>query len=62
MLDPKLKRRVIKEGLRVFLADNAQAWEMDGDGGFAVKPSKRSRSCAQEALLAEMAEEERPGD
>ncbi len=62
VLEPKLKRRVIKEGLRVFLADNCQAWEMDSDGGFAIKPSKRVRNCAQEALLADMAEEERTGD
>ncbi|MDP2196780.1 MAG: polyphosphate kinase 1, partial [Rhodocyclaceae bacterium] len=28
VLDPKLKRRVIKEGLRNYLADNCQAWDM----------------------------------
>ena len=58
VLDPKLKRRVIKEGLRLFLLDNSQAWEMDGNGAYAVKPSKRSRASAQETLLAEMAAEE----
>ena len=54
ILDPKLKRRVIKEGLRPYLADNSQAWNMDARGDFAVHPSRRTRSCAQEALLAEL--------
>jgi polyphosphate kinase len=32
VLEPKLKRRVLKEGLKPYLADNCQAWEMDGGG------------------------------
>ncbi|OIQ99185.1 polyphosphate kinase [mine drainage metagenome] len=55
ILDPKLKRRVIREGLRPYLADNCQAWDMDGDGGYAIRPSRRARICAQELLLAELA-------
>jgi polyphosphate kinase len=51
VLDPKLKRRVLKEGLQPYLADNTQAWTMDGDGGFRVKPTRRARLCAQEKLL-----------
>ena len=31
---PRLKARVIREGLRTYLADNTQAWEMDGDGRY----------------------------
>jgi len=54
VLDPKLKRRVIKEGLRPYLADNSQAWDMDGDGEFAIRARRRARSCAQEALLADL--------
>jgi polyphosphate kinase len=54
ILDPRLKRRVIKEGLRVYLADNAQAWEMDSEGEYSLRPSRRSRTVAQEALLAEL--------
>lgn len=54
ILDPRLKRRVIKEGLRVYLNDNAQAWEMDSEGEYALKPSKRARSAAQELLLADL--------
>ena len=55
VLDDKLKRRVIKEGLKPYLADNCQAWEMDGEGVYRLKSSRRSRVCAQEALLAELA-------
>ena len=58
VLDPKLKRRVIKEGLRLYLNDNAQAWEMDSSGRYAVRPSRRVRSSAQEALVALMAGED----
>ncbi len=57
ILDPKLKRRVIKEGLRPYLADNSQAWDMDGDGEFAIRVKRRARSCAQEALLADLVPE-----
>jgi polyphosphate kinase len=55
LLDPKLKRRVIKEGLRPYLADNSQAWDMDSEGEFAICPSRRARISAQELLLAELA-------
>ena len=55
VLDPKLKRRVIKEGLRPYLADNSQAWDMDQNGDFTRRPSRRAHSCAQESLLAELA-------
>jgi polyphosphate kinase len=32
VLDPALKRRVIREGLQPYLDDNCQAWEMGPDG------------------------------
>ncbi|MFA4969927.1 MAG: polyphosphate kinase 1, partial [Sulfuritalea sp.] len=55
VLEPKLKRRVLKEGLKPYLADNCQAWEMNGSGEYRIKPTRRSRICAQELLLADMA-------
>ncbi len=54
ILDPRLKRRVIKEGLRTYLSDNAQAWEMDSNGEYNVRSSRRSRTVAQEILLADL--------
>jgi polyphosphate kinase len=58
VLDPKLKRRVLKEGLRLYLHDNYQSWEMDSTGKYAVRATKRVRACAQEALLALLASED----
>jgi len=55
VLEPKLKRRVLKEGLKPYLADNCQAWEMNANGEYRIKPTRRSRICAQELLLADMA-------
>ncbi len=54
VLEPKLKQRVLKEGLKPYLADNCQAWEMNGDGEYLIKPSRRNRSSAQELLLADL--------
>ena len=54
ILDPKLKRRVFKEGLRVYLADNCQAWTMNSDGSYTLKPSRRARITAQDYLLKEL--------
>jgi len=55
VLDKKLKLRVIKEGLKPYLADNCQAWLMESDGQYRPLRSKRAtRSCAQELLLADM--------
>ena len=53
--DTKLKRRVISEGLKPYLEDNVQAWEMDGEGGYTRKRLARGpkavRRNAQEKLL-----------
>ena len=53
--DTKLKRRVISEGLKPYLEDNVQAWEMDGEGGYTRKRPARGpkavRRNAQEKLL-----------
>jgi polyphosphate kinase len=54
VLEAKLKRRVLKEGLKPYLVDNSQAWEMNGNGDYRIKPTRRARICAQELLLADM--------
>jgi polyphosphate kinase len=52
VLDPKLKKRVINEGLKPYLDDNCQAWEMDHEGQYHQRTPGRSKSqVAQEALL-----------
>ncbi len=53
VLDRKLKKRVIDEGLKPYLADNTNAWALTADGDYKrLKASRRKRFCAQEALLA----------
>ncbi|HJW03900.1 MAG TPA: polyphosphate kinase 1 [Azospira sp.] len=42
VLDPKLKKRVINEGLRFYMADNQQAWEMNGQGVYQRRSSSRA--------------------
>ncbi|HEX5363684.1 MAG TPA: polyphosphate kinase 1 [Gallionella sp.] len=52
VLDKKLKKRVIDEGLKAYLMDNRQAWEMDGNGQYRRKNVRRSAAkCAQVQLL-----------
>lgn len=57
VLDKKLKKRVIDEGLKVYLQDNFQAWEMDSNGQYRAKTSRRSvQRCAQFLLLQQLAD------
>ncbi|HCI12973.1 MAG: RNA degradosome polyphosphate kinase [Gallionellales bacterium GWA2_60_142] len=56
LLDKKLKKRVIDEGLKVYLQDNCQAWEMDGNGQYRRKVARRGTvRCAQRELLEQLA-------
>ncbi|CAG0928760.1 MAG: Polyphosphate kinase [Rhodocyclaceae bacterium] len=54
VLDAKLKRRILKEGLLPYLADNNQAWQMDADGRYRRKRSRKKGFSAQDALLADL--------
>ena len=52
LLDPKLKKRVLDEGLKIYLKDNCQAWEMDCNGFWHRKTSTRgAQICAQTDLM-----------
>ncbi|HMK14664.1 MAG TPA: polyphosphate kinase 1 [Burkholderiales bacterium] len=56
VLDPKLKKRVIAEGLKPYLKDNCQAWEMDASGRYHRKIPRRARPySAQQILLSQVA-------
>ena len=56
LLEKKLKKRVIDEGLKVYLQDNCQAWDMDGDGHYRRKKASRAaQKCAQIELLKQLA-------
>jgi len=53
VLNPKLKKRVINEGLKPYLRDNVQAWEMQADGSYRRrKPGRAKPYRAQDVLLA----------
>jgi len=58
--DPALRKRVIDEGLKAYLADNREAWELDAEGRWSrVKPRARSKTrSAQAELLAKMSAQE----
>ena len=56
ILDEKLKRRVINEGLKPYLKDNRQTWEMTAAGEYWRKVTRRGTvSCAQEMLIEKLA-------
>lgn len=54
VLDPRLKRRVLKEGLRPYLGDNQQAWELQSDGEYRRRVSRGAAHNAQEMLLRDL--------
>jgi polyphosphate kinase len=56
ILDKKLKKRVIDEGLKVYLQDNCEAWGMDGEGHYRRKNARRAKpKYAQSRLLKQLA-------
>ena len=57
LLDPVLKKRVMREGLQPYLEDNAHAWVMGSDGGYErLRPRRGAKShSAQEELLSLLA-------
>jgi len=53
ILNPKLKKRVIAEGLKPYLRDNVQAWDMQPDGSYRRRAKRRAKAYnAQNELLA----------
>ena len=56
VLDRRLKERVIQEGLKPYLSDNSQVWEMDPEGNYRRKKSRgRIPRSAQDYLLGVLA-------
>jgi polyphosphate kinase len=62
VLDPELKERVIAEGLKPYLTDTRDAWELGEDGSYRrAKPRGRAQSrSAQQELLDLLAESKSP--
>ncbi|TCW33598.1 polyphosphate kinase 1 [Gulbenkiania mobilis] len=55
VLDARIKRRLIKESLKLYLEDNCNAWEMQPDGSYRRRQTRGRLRCAQAQLLAEYA-------
>jgi len=55
--DPALRKRVVDEGLKAYLADNREAWELDAEGRWSKVKARRGtkKRSAQSDLLARMA-------
>jgi len=62
ILDNKLKKRVLEEGLKAYLRDNTQAWDMDSEGRYKRKISRSTQwHNAQFELLMLLANPDKPG-
>ena len=61
ILNPKLKKRVIAEGLKPYLRDNVQAWDMQSDGSYRRRAKRGAKAyCAQTELLALLTKQTKP--
>jgi polyphosphate kinase len=57
VFDPKLKKRVIGEGLMPYLHDNTQAWQMDAEGAYRLlAPEAGAAVSAQQLLLEQLSQ------
>jgi polyphosphate kinase len=57
VLDAKARRRIVREGLKPYLEDNMQAWDMQPDGTFKrAKHGRKKRVSAQADLLKALAQ------
>jgi len=55
VLDPKLRKRVIDEGLKPYLADTMDAWTLEPDGEYRAPKSGAKGRSAQRQLLGGLA-------
>ncbi len=54
VLEPRLKRRVIREGLTACLARDVEAWEMDANGEYHFRKGKRGRGGHSQNVLLDL--------
>ena len=54
VLDPRLKKRVIREGLKPYLSRDIESWEMDSNGQYKLRKGKRGKNGHAQTLLLEM--------
>ncbi len=54
VLEPRLKKRVIREGLTACLARDVEAWEMDANGEYHFGKGKRGRAGHSQMVLLDL--------
>jgi polyphosphate kinase len=54
VLEPRLKKRVIREGLNAYLGRDIEAWEMDANGQYRFRKGKRGRSGHAQTVLLDI--------
>jgi polyphosphate kinase len=54
ILDPRLKKRVIQEGLKPYLKDNSRAWEMDATGHYRRKSARGGKAVRAQVILRQL--------
>jgi polyphosphate kinase len=54
VLDPRLKRRVIREGITPYLARDIAAWDMEASGEYRVRRQKRGKGDSVQDRLIEL--------
>ena len=59
VIDPKLKKRVIREGLKCYIEDNHDAWDMDASGHYR-RYKRRGKPCHAQINLIEILGGETP--
>jgi polyphosphate kinase len=55
VLDARLKKRVVEEGLKPYLADTQEAWTLEPDGRYRAPRRGKGGVCAQRLLLEQLA-------
>jgi polyphosphate kinase len=55
VLDARLKKRVIEEGLKPYFADTREAWTLGSDGRYRGPHRGKGGVCAQRLLLEQLA-------
>src|SRR5690606_8522467 len=53
VLDKRLKKRVLEEGIEPYLQDNCEAWEMDGAGHYKRRSPRADKAVSAQRLLLE---------
>ncbi|MFN7094024.1 MAG: polyphosphate kinase 1, partial [Burkholderiales bacterium] len=54
ILEPKIKARVLEEGILIYWRDNMEAWMMDQDGHYARYTSRGRKVSAQQTLMKKL--------